>query len=108
MAERRGDKLGGSLGKGEGLVFEGLTDPSETTIDGGADADFNFMIGNAHKGIVDGGYRLRLARYKHENIHIRRGAFQRDRWKKSSGNFCFGQLPFFSVGPLQRDDRRDG
>ena len=55
MVEARGDKLGGGLGEGEGLVFEGFTDAPETTIDGGADADFNFMIGNAHKGIVDGG-----------------------------------------------------
>jgi hypothetical protein len=104
VAERRGDKLGGSLGKGEGLVFEGLTDPSETTIDGGADADFNFMIGNAHKGIVDGGYRIRLARYEHGKIHTRRGAFPRDRWKESSGNLWIDQLPLFSVGAVQWDD----
>jgi hypothetical protein len=46
------------------LVFEGFTNASQTTIDGGADADFGFMIGNAHKGIVDGGACLRLARYE--------------------------------------------
>ncbi len=54
MAERGGDKLGGSLGEGEGLVFEGFANASETTIDGGADTKFGFMIGTAHKGIVDG------------------------------------------------------
>ena len=53
MPERRGDKLGGGLGEGEGLVFEGLTDSSKAAVDGGADADFDFMIGTAHKGIVD-------------------------------------------------------
>ena len=54
MADGGGYKFGGGLGEGEGLVFEGLTDASETTVDGGADADFDFMIGTAHKGIVDG------------------------------------------------------
>lgn len=53
MPERRGDKLGGGFSEGEGLVFEGLTDSSKAAVDGGADADFDFMIGTAHKGIVD-------------------------------------------------------
>jgi hypothetical protein len=44
----RRDKLGGGLGEGEGLVFEGFTDASQTAIDGGSDAHFGFMIGNAH------------------------------------------------------------
>ena len=64
MVKRRRDKFCGSLGESEGLAFEGFTDASETTIDGGADAHFSFMIGNAHKGIVDGGACPRLARYE--------------------------------------------
>jgi hypothetical protein len=104
VAEGRGDKLGGSLGEGEGLVFEGFANASETTIDGGADTDFNFMIGNAHKGIVDGGYRIRLARYEHAKIQTRRGAFPRYRWKESSGNLRIDQFSLFSVGPVQWND----
>ena len=53
MVKGRRNKFGGGLGEGEGLVFEGLTDSSKAAVDGGADADFDFMIGTAHKGIVD-------------------------------------------------------
>ena len=70
MAKRRRDKFGGGLGESEGLAFEGFADASQTAIDGGSDTHFGFMIGNAHKGIVDGGACLRLARYERSKPHF--------------------------------------
>ncbi len=54
MVKGRRNKFGGGFSEGESLIFKGFANASETTIDGGADADFDFMIGTAHKGIVDG------------------------------------------------------
>ena len=53
VADRRRDKFGGGFSEGESLIFKGFTDSSKAAVDGGADADFDFMIGTAHKGIVD-------------------------------------------------------
>jgi len=54
VVKGRRNKFGGGFSEGESLIFKGFTDSSKAAVDGGADADFDFMIGTAHKGIVDG------------------------------------------------------
>ena len=53
MAEGRSNEPGGGLGQGQRLVFEGFPDAAEAAVDGGANSDFGFMIGDAHKRIVN-------------------------------------------------------
>jgi len=54
VVKGRRNKFGGGFSEGESLIFKGFTHASKAAVDGGADTKFGFMIGTAHKGIVDG------------------------------------------------------